>query len=258
MPKRKKSDDLQMALVIIVVFLAGVLVAMQFIEPKEIIKQPINVVRNLNAPQVGGGTHVEMVVPAVDKDGKGVATTLVVDAQPGSGKILTNIDILLFWVDTQQSIQIARDVAENVTGMDAGSLDITYAMDVDNVTLIGGPSAGAALTLATIAALKGQAPNSDAAITGTINPDGSIGRVGSVLEKAGAVKRAGVKTFLVPKGESTEKVVRPLEKCVEGVGFTYCETVFKEEKVNIGEALGIDVVEVSSIAEALPYFFSQA
>jgi len=255
MPKKAKNMNFQLALVITVVFLAGILTAVELMEPQVIVKQPINVVRNLTAPQVNGGNHIEMLVPAVDKEGNGVATKLLVDAQQGSGKILTNIDILLFWVDTQQSIQTARNVAENATNIDASRLDITYAIDADNVTLIGGPSAGAALTIATVGALKGVQPNTGVAITGTINPDGSIGKVGSVYEKGNAVKRSGATTFLVPVGESTESIVRPLEKCTENPGFTYCETVYTETHTNIGESLGIKVVEVANILQAIPYFF---
>ncbi|MFQ6009978.1 MAG: S16 family serine protease [Candidatus Aenigmatarchaeota archaeon] len=253
--KRRKTSNLQLVLVVLVVFLAGVLTALQFMEPKEII-QPIQVIKNLTVPpQISEGSRVEMLVPAVDTDGNGVTTRLMVEAKPGTGKVLTNIDILLFWVDTQQSIQVARDVAKNITGIDTDALDITYAIEADNVSLVGGPSAGAALTVATIAALQAKQPDPNAAITGTINPDGTIGKVGSVYEKARAVKRDNVMTLLVPTGEGVEITVRPIEKCIEEPEFTFCETYYKQKKVNIGEALGMEVIEVGNVSEALPYFF---
>ena len=59
---------------------------------------------------------------AVDQNGKGVSTPLVVEVKPGTGEALTNIDKLLFWTDTQQSIQTAKAVAENITGINASRL----------------------------------------------------------------------------------------------------------------------------------------
>ena len=257
MARRKKQElNNQLVLVIAVVFLAGILTAMQFIETDAVMRQPIEIVKKVAVPDgVGEVSRVEMLVPAVDTNGNGVTTTLSVEAKPGTGKVLTNIDILLFWVDTQQSIQVARDVAENVTGIDTSALDITYAIQADNVNLIGGPSAGAALTVATMGAIRGKQPSSDIAITGTINPNGTIGKVGSVYEKAKAVKRAGASTFLVPAGEGVEVTVLPIEKCIEEPGFVFCETYYKKQEVNIGESLGMQVVEIDHISEIIPYFF---
>ena len=68
-----------------------------------------------------------------------------------------------------------------------------------------GPSAGAALTIATIAALKHDSIRSDVVITGTINADGTIGQIGGVLEKAQAAKDIGAKLFLVPVGQGVRR-----------------------------------------------------
>ncbi|MEM7824012.1 MAG: S16 family serine protease [Candidatus Aenigmatarchaeota archaeon] len=200
-----------------------------------------------------GTWSVGINVPAIDKEGKGVATLLTVEIKPGSGRILTNIDKLLFWVDTQASIQTAKAVAENYTGVNTDSIDIIYTITTDNATVIGGPSAGAALTLATIAALEHKQLNSSVMITGTINDDGSIGPVGGVLEKAKAAKNVGATLFLVPSGEGTETLLKPIEKCVQKPRFVYCETRYESVTISIGEAAGIDVKEVATIAEAAQY-----
>lgn len=65
---------------------------------------------------------------------------------------------------------------------------------------IGGPSAGLALTLSLIDRLS---PTSlthgkQIAVTGTIQPDGSVGPIGGIRQKVAAVAAAGVKYFLVP------------------------------------------------------------
>lgn len=193
-------------------------------------------------------------VPAVDNEGNGVSVSLTVEARNGTGRILTNIDKLLFWVDTQQSIQIAKAVAENITSVNTSATDIIYTIDT-NATIVGGPSAGAALTVATISVLQGKPLNKSVMITGTINPDSSVGQVGGILEKAKAARAEGAVLLLVPEGQGTELRLQPEEKCVQKPRFIYCETTYKEMRIDISEAVGIQVKEVSNIYDALKYFF---
>jgi len=44
------------------------------------------------------------------------------------------------------------------------------------------------------------------AVTGTINPDGSVGKIGGAGLKAAAVRRAGAKVFLVPGPDYADAV----------------------------------------------------
>ena len=205
--------------------------------------------------QAVSGYTVTMHVPAVDNKGVGVATDLVVETRKGLGKTLADIDVLLFWVDTQQSIQTARGVAEKLTGIDTDAVDIIYGVTAKNVSLVGGPSAGAALTVATIAALKGVQPAGDVMITGTVEDDGSIGAVGGVLEKARAAKNAGATVFLVPRNESVETVTEPLETCVREPGHVFCETTYERRTIDIAKEVGISVNEIDYVSDALPFFF---
>lgn len=244
MPKKPFLRPVDVFLILVIGLLAGALVGMSFQ-----LAQP-------EKPQAQTEYSVTMPVPAVDSKGRGVATSLVVEAKKGTGRTLANIDVLLFWVDTQQSIQTAKTVAEQITGIGANKVDLIYGVDADNVSLIGGPSAGAALTIATIAVLEGKRLKSDVMITGTIEENNTIGPVGGVLEKARAAKSAGIKLFLVPIGESTETLTQPVENCTKETGYVYCEKVYKRTTVNIGEDVGLEVKEISSISEALPYFFS--
>jgi uncharacterized protein len=160
---------------------------------------------------------------------------------------------LLFWIDTQYSIQIAKKVAENITKINVSSVDLIYAIET-NASLIEGPSAGAALTVATIAALENKTINQSVMITGTINPDGSIGEVGAVAEKAKASKDVGATLFLVPKGQGTEINYKPVQKCEKIGPITYCTVTYTTEKIDISKSIGIEVKEVSTIEEALKYF----
>jgi uncharacterized protein len=197
--------------------------------------------------------YAEINLVAVDQDGNGVTTPLTVEVIPGNGKVLTDIEKLLFWVDTQFSIQTARNVAVNITNTEMDNYDLVYSIKSD-ATLIGGPSAGAALTIATIAALENKTLKNDIIITGTIEPDGSIGQVGGVLEKAQAASDVGISVFLVPPGQGEQTYLKPNESCTRRGGFLFCETVYEQVTINIGEDAGISVIEVDNINEALQYF----
>ncbi len=200
----------------------------------------------------------EIEIPAIGKiNGKetGVITTLKVSAIPGEGRTLTNIENLLFWIDTQYSIRVAKHVAQRITNIDISKIDLIYTIE-SNASIIEGQSAGAALTIATIAALENKTLNKSVIITGTINDDGSIGKVGGIVYKAEAAKEAGAKLFLVPEGQSYVTEYKPKRTC-EKIGIiTFCRTEYEIQKVNVSEVVGIEVKEVKDIDEALNYFFS--
>ncbi len=68
---------------------------------------------------------------------------------------------------------------------------------------IGGPSAGLAFTLQLVQELSHRRfnPKVEVAATGTISPNGTVGQVGGVPQKAVAVYRSGVRVFLVPTAQ---------------------------------------------------------
>lgn len=201
-------------------------------------------------------TAVSLNVPAVGSDGKGTATLLTVEAMPGSGRILLDINSLLFWADTEHSMRVARLVAANVTGKDIGKYDLIYNIHA-NASLIGGESAGAALTLATIAALENKSLKKNVMITGTINHDGTIGPIGGVLEKASAAKDINATLFLVPLLQSRDVIYETQKHCEK---FGWTEICTEEQipiKVQVSEKAGIEIREVSSVSEAMQYFFEE-
>lgn len=198
---------------------------------------------------------VSMNVPAVDSEGNGVTTILMVESKPGRGGTLVDVDQLLFWVDTQNSIRIAKKVAQEYTKLDLSNIDLIYSIET-NASVIGGPSAGAALTVATIAVLENKTLNPNVMITGTINSDGRIGPVGEIVAKAKASKDIGATIFLVPKGQAVQTYYRPEERCEKFGLVTYCTTEYKAEKIDVSKDVGIEVKEVSDIEEALKYFLT--
>ncbi|MFH1445551.1 MAG: S16 family serine protease [Nanoarchaeota archaeon] len=195
-------------------------------------------------------------VPGVGEDGKGVATVLTVQLVPGEGRVLTNIDKLLFWTDTQTSIRTAKKVAEDVTGIKLSDFDIIYSIHA-NASVIEGPSAGAALTIATIAVLQDKVVSDKVMITGTINPDGTIGPVGGIIEKAKAAKDIGADTFLVPLGQSSVVQYEEKEHCDQlGVG-QICTTERIPHQISASEEADIKVIEIQTIEDAIEYFFEE-
>lgn len=195
-----------------------------------------------------------VVVPAVDEEGNGVVTVLEVSIVPGTRRALVDIDRLLFFTDTQNSIRVSRSVSENITGVDLSFYDIIYSISAD-ASVIEGPSAGAAMTIATIAALTEQVPNEKVMLTGTINHDGTIGPVGEILAKAMAAKEIGASIFLVPLGQSEQVIYDNQEHC-QNIGISrICNIERVPKRISVEEESGIQVAEVENIEEAIAYFF---
>ncbi|HEX4217458.1 MAG TPA: PDZ domain-containing protein [Acidimicrobiales bacterium] len=83
-------------------------------------------------------------------------------------------------------------------------VDYSFPFPVSiDVTNIGGPSAGLAMTLGVIDTLSGGnlTGNRTVAATGTMDDQGTVGDVGGVPQKTVAVERAGATIFLVPPQE---------------------------------------------------------
>jgi uncharacterized protein len=243
----KIETVLILALILVVVFFN--LFSLNFQQTKTEIS-----IQKIQGKEISARNVVKLKVPAIDENGNGVLTTLVVEAMPGKGRVLTDIDHLIFFIDTQNSIQIAKSVAQGITGIDTSKIDLIYQIET-NASAIGGPSAGAALTIATIAALENKTLNQKVGITGTINFDGTIGPVGGIEEKAKASKQAGIELFLVPEGQGTQINYIPKKECKKIGPIIYCTTEYLINKVDVSESVGIQVKEVKNIQEALKYFF---
>ncbi len=168
---------------------------------------------------------------------RGVAANLTVEVHEGSGRVFVEIKPLT-QVDTQASARLAKEVACKILEMDCDKYDFYYIIESD-FEIIGGPSAGAAMTAATLAALQGVEMNQDVFITGTINPAGSIGPVGSIIEKAEAAYENGAKIFIIPKGQGINYV----EQTGETINIT---TLAKKN-------WGLEIIEARDIIEAYKY-----
>jgi predicted S18 family serine protease len=201
-------------------------------------------------------SFASIVIPAVDEEGNGITTTLFVQVMEGDGRILVNIDKLIFWTDTQNSIRISTKVASNITKHELSKYDIIYTMFA-NSSSVEGPSAGAAIAIATIAALEHKKINQKVFITGGLEEDGRITPVGEIMTKAKVVKEMGGELFLVPPNQSQTIIYETKKYCEKKGYMEICMSEIVPKKINISDEVGIKIIEVSHIKEAMQYFFSE-
>ncbi len=209
----------------------------------------------IETPHINKTSATIIRVPAVDREGNGVMATLAVEVKPGVGRTLVDINQIFFWVDTQDSIRTAKDVAKNVTGIDLSDYDIIYSIQAD-ANVIEGPSAGAAMGIATILELENRTIRNDVTITGTLNLQGKIGQVSEIIPKGEAAKENGMSLFLVPLGQKKYTTYIEEKKCETYVFTTICRTETKPDTVDVENKIGIKVEEVEDVKEALKYFFT--
>lgn len=155
-------------------------------------------------------------------------------------------------VDLQGSARLAAMVASDVLGIDQRAYDFYYIIDISS-PIIGGPSAGGALTVATIAAINNWTLKPDVVMTGMINPDETIGPVGGIPYKLEAAAAKNATLFLIPQGQSTVTI----KKASSGAKGTLIISELKDETVDVvalGKKLNITVKEVGTIQEAVLAF----
>jgi len=212
----------------------------------------------LKTPLGGGAYFSKVNIVAVTSRGTGILSKAEVEIREGKGRVLFSVNPFVE-PDTQYSAETAKRVAEAFTGKSCENKDIIYTIKAGQSRLVGGPSAGAALALASIAAIEHKNLRDDVAITGTIQENGGIGQIGGVVQKATAAAKNGIKIFLVPRGQS--KGVFYEKKTTErrGYGLVFQRTYYEPVEVDLNKAFfeeyGMQVIEVSSIGEAAAYAF---
>ncbi len=170
---------------------------------------------------------------------QGSLAEVTLEQRPGSGRVF--IDTYpLSQIDTQISTRFSKDIACKYIDADCGSSDFVFTIRSES-GIIGGPSAGAAMSVLMIASLEGVSIRDDVAITGTINSGGVIGPVSGIKPKIDVAAQNGFSKVLIPMGSIVED-------------FDNDVTYSPEE---YGEMVGIDVVEVSEIDDAVYEFTGQ-
>jgi len=214
---------------------------------KEEKQTPATVNMNVSVPVTESGSCANIVAVRSDTH-SGVIGKVHVELKEGNGNVLVNTNPFVEST-TQYSVREAVKVAENYTNINIANSDIIVYFDI-NGTLIGGPSAGAAITAATIAAIENKEVRQDAVITGTIKEGGHIGQVSGVFEKAVAAEEKGMELFLMAKGQG---VYEQRIKKEEIFGFTF-ERVYSTP-IDLKEYMKgkMEVEEESKIDDVVAY-----
>jgi len=182
-------------------------------------------------------------IAAVDSEGNGVIASVSVTVAAGDGSVYYSIEPKV-QVDLQYSAETAVEVAAAVIEVGLGGSDVSFSIEAP-AEIVGGPSAGAAMTVITIAAIENRQVRPDVVITGTIREDGSIGLVGEILAKAEAAEEAGMALFLVPEGQYVEVY----EQAGASYGVTYKSISWLQNYAQ-EEGWGLQIQEVSTVAQA--------
>ncbi len=187
---------------------------------------------------------------------RGVVMEADVELREGSGRVLVDT-VPKIGIDIQASVRTAVMVAESVTGVSLSKTDVILTITAgQEVEVVDGASAGAAITTALLSTIRREEINQEACMTGTINSDGSIGAVGGVSEKALAAANAGSKHFYIPKGQGTVVVYVP-KTSSPFPGWTittYEQKVIKLQDYLEEEGYSVTVEEVGTIEEAYGKF----
>jgi len=188
----------------------------------------------LQASAEGQGHMTLLAVSETDNGYVGGTADLYLTIKPGTGRIF--LETFPFTkVDTQMSTRFANEIACDYLDVDCSRYDFFYTLTAKS-SIIAGPSAGAAIAALTVAMLEGSEVDEGVALTGTINSGGLIGPVGGLREKVIAGSRAGLKTLLIPKGESffsNESERAAIENATKGK---------------------VDIVEIYTLDEAMERF----
>ncbi|MBD3175819.1 MAG: hypothetical protein GF320_11610 [Armatimonadia bacterium] len=132
---------------------------------------------------------------------------------------------------------MAACVSSLATGVPMNTYSVEYAVE----GAIDGPSAGGLFTVAVLSALTSADLSDDVTMTGTVNPDGTIGPVGGIPHKLEGAADAGRTKVLVPVGQREDLDLSGSEP-------------FMVDLIRRGEELGIEVVQVATVAEAYQEF----
>ena len=132
---------------------------------------------------------------------------------------------------------------------DTRSVHLPFEIDIDTGE-IGGPSAGLAFTLTLIDELTpgDLLGGTDVAVTGTIDLNGDVGAIGGLVQKASAVRQAGLHHFLVPASQSAQNLADARAVAGDGVEIIPVATV--DEALAALARLGGDPIDAPTTSVA--------
>lgn len=188
--------------------------------------------------------HITLLTVSEISENETVGGTadLFLEIKPGTGRVFID-SFPLTKVDTQISTRFAKEVACSFLEKDCSTMDFFYTIRAKS-NIVGGPSAGGAITLLTVSMLDNTPIDNKVVMTGTINAGGLIGPVSGVKEKTEAAKRAGFTKVIVPKWSIISEFPKNLTN----------ETNFTITYADELEVDGIQIIPVTTLEEALEEF----
>ncbi len=169
--------------------------------------------------------HITVLSVSDANTSQGSTADIYLDVRPGNGAVYID-SFPLTKLDTQLSARFAREYACQLADRDCSKLDFFYVIRARS-TIIGGPSAGGAMTVLAYAALENLPIRQDTVMTGTINSGGLLGPVGGVPAKIDAARASNFSKVLVPAAEYN---------------------------ASLANITGIDVIPVRDVETAIWYF----
>jgi len=196
---------------------------------------------------------------------EGSTADLYLELKPGTGRVFLDT-YPLTKLDTQMSTRFAKEVACDFLDVSCDNYDFIYTIQADSA-IVGGPSAGTAISALTVLSLLNMDVDETISITGTINSGGLIGPVGGLKEKIEAAANNGLKKVIIPKGErfvteSPEEketiltVVPIIGIFNETINRTFQTNITRAKKnvtidlIEYGQKLGVEVIEAADLNEA--------
>jgi uncharacterized protein len=152
--------------------------------------------------------HITGLSVISENESLGATADIFLEIRPGRGAVYIE-SFPLTKIDTQISTRLAKEAACQRTTVNCNQYDFFYIINVPS-SVIGGPSAGGAISVLTYAVLEDLPIDDSIAMTGTIMSGGIIGPVGGVPGKVSGAATAGIDTVLIPAWETNTTGI-PLE-----------------------------------------------
>lgn len=168
---------------------------------------------------------------AVSSLGVGNLTVIHLNVTAGNGNVMI-VGPQSVANDTFNSAVSAVNEATAYLNQNKNNYNFKYTINYSSVS---GPSGGLAMTLLAISVLSNTPLMHNFAVTGTISSSGSVGEIGGVYEKSKVAFQAGKQFMIVP---------------FAGNG-TFENSLY----YIVQQKLGIPVIKVSNVSQALPYAF---
>jgi predicted S18 family serine protease len=160
-----------------------------------------------------GPARTRWHLPAVDSSGAGLVVAVDLEFADGDGELFVDLEGIEVRHDLQRALREATQTATRLTGTSlAGTAThVTFGRPDADVLALRGKSWEAGLTVALVAALRGESLSSDALLTGVVDDEGAMLPVGGIAAKARAVRAFGGTELIVPAGEATGVDVRGVQ-----------------------------------------------